>query len=150
MHRTSARLLAAATVLLAACSTPDVPTGPNADSKGIILGGGSARAATAYLVTFRDDVTNVAGVANEMAGRGGFALENVRLHAARGFTAHIPPAFVDAVRNDPRVAIFEPDGVVSLNLPREAARPGGGGSGQQISYGLTRVGGSFDGTGKTA
>ena len=33
-----------------------------------------------------------------------------------------------------------------------AARPGGGGGsgGQQVSYGLTRVGGSSDGTGKTA
>ena len=146
MHRMTARLTAAAALLLAACSSPDqLPVSPT--------GAGTmaeARAATAYLVTFRDDVTNVAGVANEMASRGAFALDHVRLHAARGFTAHIPPAFVDAVRNDPRVAIFEPDGVVSLDLPREAARPGGGGGGQQVSYGLTRVGGSTDGTGKTA
>lgn len=145
MHRSSPRLLAAA-VFLAACSAPDAVT-PNAESKGIILGGG-ARAATAYLVTFRDDVTDVRGVANEMSQRGGFALEHVREHAARGFTAHIPPAFVDAVRTDPRVLIFEPDGVVTLDFPRETARPGSGG--QQVSYGLTRVGGSVDGTNKTA
>src|SRR5687768_16246766 len=123
MHRTFARLTAAAAVLLAACSSPDkLPLSPTSTGTA-----SEARAATAYLVTFRDDVTDVSGLANDMARRGGFALEHVRLHAARGFTAHIPPAFVDAVRNDPRVAIFEPDGVVTLDLPREAARPGGGG-----------------------
>jgi subtilisin family serine protease len=146
MHRTSARFVVVAAVALAACSPDQIAT-PNLESKGITLNG--ARAATAYLVTFRDDVTNVAGVASEMATRGGFALDHVRLHAARGFTAHIPPAFVNEVRNDPRVLIFEPDGVVSLDLPRQTAKPGGG-SGQQISYGLTRVGGSVDATGKTA
>ena len=149
MHRTTARHLSLATaaLLLAACSS-DVPTTPMAESKGITLNG--ARAENAWLVTFQDDVTDVDGVANEMARRGGFALGHVRRYAARGFTAHIPPAFVDQLRNDPRVAILEPDGVVSLNLPREAARPGGGGGGQQVSYGLTRVGGAGDGTGKTA
>ena len=152
MHRTTFRhlSLAAAAVLLAACST-DVPTTPTGETeaRGITPVGG-ARAATAYLVTFQDDVTDVAGVATEMSRRGGFALDHVRLHAARGFTAHIPPAFVDEIRNDPRVMILEPDGVVTLDLPRQAARPGGGGGGQQVSYGTTRVGGAGDGTGKTA
>lgn len=144
MRRFSVPLYAAAGALLAACSTPDrLPLSPTGASEASLKG------QTAYLVTFRDDVTDVQSVADEMA-RGRFALTNVRKHAARGFTAHIPPAFVDAVRSDPRVAIFEPDGVVTLDLPREFARPGGGGGGQQVSYGLTRVGGSTDGTGKTA
>jgi subtilisin family serine protease len=143
MHRSSIVLFAAAGALVAACSSPDrLPLSPTGDAASLRAGN-----ATAYLVTFRDDVTDVQGVADDMS-RGRFALDHVRKHAARGFTAHIPPAFVDAVRNDPRVEIFEPDGVVTLDLPRDAARPGGGG--QQISYGLTRVGGSTDGTGKTA
>ena len=146
MHRYTARLSAAAVVLLAACST-DVPVSPNLESGGITLE--ARQPATAWLVTFQDDVTDVRGVANEMAARGGFALDHVRMHAARGFTAHIPPAFVETIRNDPRVSILEPDGVVTLDLPRVAARPGGG-SGQQVSYGTTRVGGPGDGTGKTA
>ena len=146
MQRITVRLTAAAAVLLAACSSPDrLPVSPSSASATLE----NARAETAYLVTFRDDVTDVAGVANDMA-RGRFTLDNVRRHAARGFTARIPAAFVNDVRNDPRVKIFEPDGVVTLDLPRQAARPGGGGGGQQISYGLTRVGGSTDGTGKTA
>ena len=146
MQRYSVRLTAAAAVLLAACSSPDrLPVSPTESLD-------NARAETAWLVTFRDDVTNVPAVANEMA-RGRFALDHVRQHAARGFTARIPAAFVDDVRSDPRVKIMEPDGVVTLNLPeqpRNAAKPGSGGGGQQISYGLTRVGGSTDGTGKTA
>src|SRR5687767_245297 len=134
MRRSSVLLYAAAGALLAACSTPDrLPMSPTGNEASLRAGN-----PTAYLVTFRDDVTDVQGVSDELA-RGRFALDHVRTHAARGFTAQIPPAFVDAVRNDPRVAIFEPDGVVTLDLPRETARPGGGG--QQISYGLTRVGG---------
>jgi subtilisin family serine protease len=145
MRRSTQLVFAAAGALLAACSSPDrLPMSPTGETASL-----RAENATAYLVTFRDDVTDVQTVADAMS-RGRFALDHVRLHAARGFTAHIPPAFVDAVRNDPRVAIFEPDGVVTLDLPRETARPGGGGGGQQISYGLTRVGGSTDGTGKTA
>lgn len=146
MQRSSIVLLAAAGWLLAACSTSDrLPLSPTGEDSA------NLRAAnpTAYLVTFRDDVTDVQGVADDMA-RGRFALGHVRKHAARGFTAHIPPAFVDAVRNDPRVMIFEPDGLVTIDLPRDFAKPGGGGGGQQISYGLTRVGGSTDGSGKTA
>jgi subtilisin family serine protease len=141
MNRFTSRHLAGAAMLLAACSTPDIPAPTAIDSRS------NASAATAYLVTFQDDVTDVRGVANAMS-RGRFALEHVREHAARGFTAFIPPAFVDAVRTDPRVMIFEPDGRVQLQLPRESARPGSGG--QQLSYGLARVGGSFDGSGKTA
>jgi subtilisin family serine protease len=144
MRRLSVPLLVAAGAILAACSKTDSPMSPVGGNEASVQGG-----ATAYLVTFQDDVTDVRGVANEMS-RGRFALEHVRLHAARGFTAHIPPAFVDAIRSDARVKIFEADGPVSLDLPRAAARPPGGGGGQQISYGLTRVGGSTDGTGKTA
>lgn len=147
MRRSSTLLYGAIVLLVAACSAPDrIPVAPSAGGDASLR----ASAATAYLVTFRKDVSDVRGVANEMAARGGFALDNVREHAARGFTAHVPPAFVDAIRNDPRVAIFEPDGVFTLDLPREAARPPGGGGGQQTSYGLLRVGGSTDGTGKTA
>src|SRR5688500_8680172 len=136
MRRYSVPLFAAAGALLAACSTPDrLPLSPTGDPASL-----RGESATPSLVTFRSDVTDIRGVANEMASRGGFALDNVREHAARGFTANIPPAFVESVRNDPRVAIFEPDGVVTLDLPRaQAGRPS---PGQQISYGLTRVGGS--------
>ena len=149
MHRITARVTAAAAVLLAACGNPErLPLSPTSGSSAELR----QQPATAYLVTFQDDVTDVRGVATEMAARGGFALDHVRLRAARGFTAFIPPGHLNTLRADPRVKIVEPDGIVTLDLPREdargLARPGSGG--QQTSYGLARVGGSADGTGKTA
>ena len=91
--------------LAAACA--DSATAPRAAPSSPELA--RASAAPAYLVTFRDGVTDVRGLARAMAVRGGFQLESVREHAARGFTAVIPPAFLDAVRSHPDVMIVEQD-----------------------------------------
>ena len=149
MHRMTARVSAATAILLAACGNPErLPLSPTSGSSAELR----QQPATAYLVTFQDDVTDVRGVANDMATRGNFALEHVRLRAARGFTAFIPPGHLNTLRADPRVKIVEPDGIVTLDLPRDnvggQARTGSGG--QQTSYGLARVGGSTNGAGKTA
>ena len=104
-----------------------------------------------YLVSFNDGVTDVRGTATEIARANGFALRHVREFAARGFSAVIPAARLDAVRSDPRVKLVEPDGPVQLVFPVEThAAPGGGGTGQVTPWGITRVGGAGDGTGKTA
>jgi subtilisin family serine protease len=113
----------------------------------------AADQAPIYLVTFRDNVTDVAATAGEMARANGFALRFVRAHAARGFSAVIPPGRIESVRNDPRVAIVERDGPVSLVQPIIEKGPpggGGGGGGQSTPWGITRVGGAGDGSGKTA
>jgi subtilisin family serine protease len=104
-----------------------------------------------YLVTFKEGV-DVASTAGEMARGRGFAIRFLREHAAPGFSAVIPASQLDAIRNDPRVAIVEKDGPVSLVQPVEGnARPGGGGGGGQTTpWGITRIGGAGDGTGKTA
>ena len=104
-----------------------------------------------YLVTFKDGV-DVPSTASEMARNGGFMLRYVRQHAARGFSAVIPASQIEAIRADPRVAIVEKDGPVQLIQPVEGnARPGGGGSGGQVTpWGITRIGGAADGTGRTA
>jgi hypothetical protein len=103
-----------------------------------------------YLVTFKPGV-DVGAAAADLAGRNGFTVRFLREHAAPGFSAVIPQARLAQVMADPRVAIVEPDGPVSLNLPRETAKPGsGGGGGQTTPWGITRVGGAGDGTGKTA
>ena len=104
-----------------------------------------------YLVTFNDGVADVEGAANEIARGNGLALRHVRKFAARGFSAVIPAARLDLVRGDPRVKLVEPDGPVALIAPVQIqARPGGGGTGQVVPWGITRVGGAGDGTGKTA
>ncbi len=102
-----------------------------------------------YLVTFDESVADVAGTARELARRHGFTLRFVREHAARGFSAVVPERFVDDLRADPRIALVEKDGPVGLIRPVAAARPGGGG-GQTTPWGITRVGGAGDGSGRTA
>ena len=139
-------VLLSTAAVMAGCAGQDTPVAPSGSSGFPSLAAESQ--APLYLVTFTDDVTDVAGVARAMAIRGGFALKHVREHAARGFSAVIPPAALAQLRADPRVLILEADGPVRLDLPRaEAGKPA---SGQTVSYGLTRVGGSADGTGKTA
>ncbi len=149
-----------AALAVAACGEAPTPMAPAEPDLG------KADAAPIYLVTFTDDVSDVPGVAGELAGRGGFGLRNVREHAARGFSAVIPEHFLDEVRSDPRVAIVERDGPVSLikpvvgpkappwcgDNPSHPACGGddGGSGGQTTPWGITRVGGAMDGTGKTA
>ena len=103
-----------------------------------------------YLVTFKPGV-DVASTAGEMARGRGFAIRFLREHAAPGFSAVIPASQIEAVRADPRVAIVEQDRVLSLPPVQANARPGGGGSTTQtIPWGITRIGGAGDGTGRTA
>jgi subtilisin family serine protease len=86
-------------------------------------------------------------------------------HSILGFAARMSAQAAARLARDPRVAYVEADGVVQLppdenpgaNAPPGAAKgkPGGGGSActtgsQTTPWGITRVGGSEDGTGKTA
>ncbi|HET6765287.1 MAG TPA: S8 family serine peptidase [Longimicrobiaceae bacterium] len=109
-----------------------------------------------YLVTFRDGV-DVSSAADALGRGHGFSVRHVRLAAARGFSAAMPAAVAERLAQDPRVLLVEKDGPVHLIYPVEqsgpgaSARPGGGGgAGQTTPWGITRVGGAGDGTGKTA
>lgn len=139
------RRLTPVLIVAAACAGPqDQPTAPTAD---LALGQGQA---PIYMVTFRPEVTDVDGLTLELAGRHGFAVAAIRRHAARGFTAAMPDARADQVRNDPRVLIVERDGPVQLIQPIvDRAKPGGGGGsgGEETPWGITRVGGSQTYTG---
>lgn len=121
---------------LAACGESPETVAPEAGIETL-----SERVASRYVVVFRDGVTDVRAAAAEIARGNGFGLQRIREHAARGFTAVIPPAKVDAVRSDPRVRSVIPDRVVSLPRPIEVrARPGGGG--EKLDWGVEKVGGS--------
>jgi subtilisin family serine protease len=103
-----------------------------------------------YIVTFRAGVDVDAATA-DLARGNGFSVQSTRHHAAPGFTAAIPEARLSRIVGDPRVEIVEKDYAVTLNLPRETARPGGGGGATQtVPWGIARVGGAGDGTGRTA
>lgn len=143
MRRTLS-VAALATLALAACQDAPVVT-PSSDAS-------LARSENAplYIVTFKKGVDVDAATA-DLARNHGFAVRATRKHAAPGFTAAIPQARLDRVVSDPRVAIVEKDYIVTLDLPRQTAKPGGGGGGGQTTpWGITRVGGAGDGTGKTA
>ena len=137
----------AALAAVASCATPDASLAPGAGEPALDRASSNA---PLYMVTLRDEVADVRAVARELGVRGGFAATAIREHAARGFDAVIPPRALAMVRSDPRVLIVQEDGIVTLRLPREVARPGGGGGGQTTPWGITRVGGAGDGTGKTA
>lgn len=77
-----------------------------------------------------------------------------------GFAANLNGVALEALRNDPRVSYIEPDRVITLppisiqdhgDVGIEAKPGGGGGSASQSTpWGITRVGGAGDGSGKTA
>ncbi|HEU0013249.1 MAG TPA: S8 family serine peptidase [Longimicrobium sp.] len=127
--------------------------GACADAPGTAPEGASFAAnenAPIYLVTFKPGVDVDAATA-DLARNHGFAVRFTRHHAAPGFSAAIPEHKVGRIAADPRVEIMEKDGIMTLDLPRVSARPGGGGGGGQTTpWGITRVGGAGDGTGKTA
>ncbi|MET0397971.1 MAG: S8 family serine peptidase, partial [Longimicrobiaceae bacterium] len=102
-----------------------------------------------YLVTFKPGV-DVESTAAEMAHGRGFAVRFLRKYAAPGFSAVIPASQIEAIRNDPRVAIVEKDMILSLPVHTNAPPGGGGSTGQSTPWGITRIGGAGDGTGKTA
>ena len=140
--RRSLPLAALAAFGLAACQDGPVATPGDASMA-------RSENAPIYIVTFKDGV-DVTSAANDLARGNGFAIRYLREHAAPGFSAVIPESRMGAILADPRVEIVEKDGPVSLIFPRASAKPGSGGSGQTTPWGITRVGGAGDGTGKTA
>lgn len=149
MRRSFPLVTLAAGLALVACDEAPTTLSPDAGSA---LEARSENAPI-YLVTFREGV-DVTSAANEIAGARGFAIRHLRLHAAPGFSAAIPERVVESLRNDPRVALVEKDGPVTLIYPVEGSAKPGSGDGtiqaQSTPYGITRVGGSADGSGKTA
>ncbi len=146
MRRSTPLVALAAAVGLAACSDTQLPSASPGDARA------ASANAPVYLVSFRSDVADVDAAARGLSRTHGLGLRHVRTAAARGFSAHVPLHKVDALRADPRVSLVEKDAVVQLVHPVQAfARPGGGGGGGQTTpWGITRVGGAGDGTGKTA
>ena len=83
-----------------------------------------------------------------------------------GFAASVPEGRLNGLRNDPRVLYVELDGIASIPFPRKAApkwctpestHPACAGeeevtapSGQVVPWGINRIGGPGDGTGRTA
>lgn len=68
-----------------------------------------------YIVVFKNEVVDPAAVANDMAQAHALGLRHTYTAALKGFAAVIPPARLDAVRDDPRVRYVTPDQVDELH-----------------------------------
>jgi subtilisin family serine protease len=142
MRRTLSVAALAALALAACQDAPVATTTVDTDA--------AEKQAPVYIVTYKPGVA-VDATTDQLTERTGMRVMSRRHHAARGFTAAVPLERLNSILQDPRVEIVERDYVVQLDLPRETARPGGGGGGgQSVPWGITRVGGAGDGTGKTA
>jgi subtilisin family serine protease len=104
-----------------------------------------------HIFVFKDSVPagDVQGRASALTRQFGGQLGHVYTNSIRGFSAKIPAAAAErlAAQNS-NIAYFEKDGPVWIV---QGGPPGGGGGGGETTpYGITRVGGPVDGTGKTA
>ncbi len=101
-----------------------------------------------FIVVFKDDVVDVDGLVTQFARKHNVAAQFVYKHSIKGFSGALPAAVVAALKTDPRVKYVLPDYRISVGPP-PGAGPGGS-EGQVVPWGVTRVGGPKDGTGKTA
>lgn len=112
-----------------------------------------------YIVVFKEDKA-LNGLGAQMKGKalgiikkhGGeeAALEFVYSKAIQGFSATLSPGLYKKLSEDAEVAYIEQDFEVTIS---QKGKPGGGGTSQppqEVPWGIARIGGAGDGTGKTA
>ena len=135
--------LLAVVVLAAACA--DSPTGPSDELAPFHPALGANVVYGSYIVVLKDgaDPRSVAAIA-------GVRPNHVYEAVLNGFAGELNQGQLNALRHNPNVAYIEADGIAGIPTPRVEARPGGGGGGQTTPWGITRVGGSADGTGRVA
>ncbi|HDP97982.1 MAG TPA: S8 family peptidase [bacterium] len=134
-------------VFLIACEKFNQPTGIQ-EQQPISLAKQTAEAIPGqYIVVFKDDVTDVPGIVPQVAQEHGAVVEHVYQFALKGFSATMSAAAAENLSKDVRVKYIEPNYRVAVGPPPGV---GPGPSGQTVPWGVTRVGGPKDGTGKTA
>ncbi len=111
-----------------------------------------------FIFVFKDGVpaAEVPGRANALARGEGGRVTRVYSTALKGFAAKMPDeAAARVAAQNPNIAYYEAD-AIAFAFPKPPGAGGGGGdesagcSPEQIPWGITRVGGPVDGTGKTA
>jgi subtilisin family serine protease len=143
-------LLSATILVFAGCEPSNNPTGiQQIESSGKLLKATSSDVIPGeYIVVLNDDVADVPTVAAEMARSHAAVTEHVYRKAIKGFSARMSAEAAGRLAADPRVKYVEPNYRVSVGPSAAAGRPGQ--QGQVTPWGVTRVGGPKDGTGKTA
>jgi subtilisin family serine protease len=69
-----------------------------------------------YIIVFRSDEADPAGLANALVRTHGGKLQHVYRSAIKGFAAtDLPDAAVEALRRNPRIELVEPDGIMTAD-----------------------------------
>lgn len=104
-----------------------------------------------HIVVLKDGAEAPGVIANDMKARHGVAPRHIYSHALRGFSAAIPDARLDAVRNDPRVAYVEPDievtAIAATGAAKGLATPSTPPA-QIVPTGINRIDADLSGTAK--
>ena len=159
-------LMGMALLLIASCETISTPltTQPDGDfGTGELLPSGSPVEGQYIVVLIQREISlgkskaAVSGLAMRIMAENGVAdgaVELVYTHALTGFTARMSELEAVKLQADPRVDYIEQDKVIALGPPPGKGKPpkddGGGQAPQETPWGITRVGGAGNGSGKTA
>ena len=160
-----------ATALVFSCQTQMEKVGPEVFSETSNLVTGTPIAGQ-YIVVYRSGAMSAARVSRDYSSRQEFmalktvdflqghniqkeAILNVYGNVLEGFTAKLDAEMLEKIKADPRVKFVEQDKIIALAPGGGKGKPGGGGSGgtpppQETPWGISRVNGGADGSGKTA
>lgn len=115
------RMLSIAALLsvagLAACGELTPPTEPIAPT----LAQAGSGADEAVIVVFRDEVSDVPGLARRLAAASGGELTHTYQHAIKGFAGSFPTAALDGLRRNPNVAYVEADQTMTASTIQAGA-----------------------------
>jgi aqualysin 1 len=127
----STPLLCLSALLVSACGDDGQMVEPTGDpaAASVAMSQGSAAIPGSYIVVFKQDVTDVPGLARQLVGGHGGTLRFTYTAALKGFAAELPEQALEALRRNPKVAYVEADQTVEL-FGTEPAPP---------SWGLDRV-----------
>jgi subtilisin family serine protease len=102
-----------------------------------------------YIVVMKDDVpsSGFSKSVSSLATSVNATVEHNYTSSIRGFSARMTAAEADRLRNDPQVKYVEPDYRIQVSTMNVVYNTSGT---QVVPWGIKRVGGARDGTGKTA
>jgi len=119
-------------------------------------------ARTSYIFVFKDSVASgqVGPLARALTAKAGTTPRFIYTTALHGFSATLPEQAAERIAASAAVKYYERNGVawaIDVSANKRPSNPGGGGGGsdtqtvvQTVPYGITRVGGPLDGSGKNA
>lgn len=115
MLRLRALSVSTLALALAACGEVVNPT----DSTSPLLTRGGA--AEPVIIVFHDGITDVPGLARQLAAAGGGTIGHTYQHALKGFAGTFPAAALDGLRRNPNIAFIEADGEMSVSTTQTGA-----------------------------